>query len=1335
MRKKLLSIALSVMMILSSVSMGISAMAEELSSKPSANVSTLSDTSAEQEVEKVEMDTLKYMTLNPEGLVSNMADGFVAVTEDGNSGGKHLRTSKIGATITINFNGSGFEFYGKKGSGAGDLEITVDGGKAQTVSEYVSGSPVFEAKLFEVDLGDTNKDHTIVITTKQGTVSNPNFNFDYFKIIKEKEVTPPPVTVEKVTEKVEMEETTNKYMALNPSDLVSSEAQMANGFVVVDDSGNSGGKYLRTSKIGATVTITFEGCGFEFYTKLGNGAGTLGVTVDGETKEDITEYIDSSTPKFQQKLYSIDFGNENKEHTIVLTTKQTEKNNFNFDYFNIIRAEVVPELVVSPGDTTYYLDSSAQDGGDGKTEATAFESLEDINNIQFAPGDKILIKRGSTFIGQLYPKGSGSDEKPIVIDVYGEGDKPLINGNGLYSAVPSYGANGPFGKSCSAVYLYNQQYWEINNLAVKNHTTAGDHTYELSGIRVEASGGGVYNHIYIKNCEVSDVNGRSQQDDIWTVKPEGGGTDFYGARTTHRTGGINIVSYTNRENNSSDKTDPGKILDSEPTIFNDVLIDGNVITNCDANGITTTNVKGELDDEKYRHTNVVISNNTISDVSRSGIITLYTSGVLVEHNTISEFQQYPDGWGCGAWCDRANNMVYQYNEVKNGVNAYDGMAFNFDDMTHDGVIQYNYVHNNAGGSVMLHVRTNSYNKNNTIRYNVCVNDCRDYNVNEAFIVCTGEDAKTQLENAQVYNNTFISSKILYPVSRGKDIQFTNNIFCLTNPEMANKSGAYNEIGSLTTFKNNIFAGYHPSSEPKNTGNNSGNIYLDIEDVKNLFVNADKLTSVQGTAAADTFDVANLAKLLPGSAAIDAGLTVEGSSEKDFAGNAVSGATDIGAFEYISATDMTSVKDEYQKLSALNSDYYTEDTFKAVSDVIAELETALMNDKLTEEEAKAIVEKAETAYKALEEKAGDSEALKAKIESAASYNQDDYKPASYEPLATAVKNAQTALDSSDKLTAKQVDELTAAIDTAIAGLVKIGTPSILPQNTMTASSPRSHTGDEAKNAIDGNTGSIWHTIWNSNEGTMPVISDNGTDNYITLDLGENKSVTRLTYLPRQDSSKNGDIVGYKVLYSESDSGEDFKEIKSGTWASDKTLKVVDFDLVNARRIRLVATSTLGDQQNKFISAAEINLYCTDYSVLQTKTNEAEKIYNEGADKYTTDSLNALNTAIDEAKAVLDNTHATQEVIDKAEISLVKAIDGLVAVEKIHLMGDVDGDNDVDVDDVTLIQKYLVHLTDDILLDYADLNNDEKINIYDATVAQLIVAKVYSHNPDGSVNFGK
>lgn len=278
--------------------------------------------------------------------------------------------------------------------------------------------------------------------------------------------------------------------------------------------------------------------------------------------------------------------------------------------------------------------------------------------------------------------------------------------------------------------------------------------------------------------------------------------------------------------------------------------------------------------------------------------------------------------------------------------------------------------------------------------------------------------------------------------------------------------------------------------------------------------------------------------------------------------------------------------------------------------------------------------------------------------------------------------------------------------------------------MTASSPRSHAGNEAKYAIDGNTSSIWHTIWSSSEGQMPVISENGRDNYITLDLGENKSVTRLTYLPRQDSSKNGDITGYKIMYSTTADGDDFVEIASGTWENNKTLKVVDFDLVNARRIRLVATSTLGDTANTFISAAEINLYCTDYSALQEKTSEAQKLYDDGTGIYTQESLQALKAAIDKANEVLGNADATQEEIDAAEIAVVKAVKGLEKIEDTHITGDVNGDGKVGVEDVTFIQEYLVLIRDDINFEYADLNNDSKITVIDATIVQLIISGDYN-----------
>lgn len=95
--------------------------------------------------------------------------------------------------------------------------------------------------------------------------------------------------------------------------------------------------------------------------------------------------------------------------------------------------------------TTYYLDASiGKTDGDGLTPANAFDSLEDINAKTFQPGDQILIKAGTQYTGTLWPKGSGCEGYPIVIDMYGEGDKPLIDGNGAYFMPQVKDWQGPF---------------------------------------------------------------------------------------------------------------------------------------------------------------------------------------------------------------------------------------------------------------------------------------------------------------------------------------------------------------------------------------------------------------------------------------------------------------------------------------------------------------------------------------------------------------------------------------------------------------------------------------------------------------------------------------------------------------------------------------------------------------------------------------------------------------------------------------------------------------------------------------------------------------------------
>src|SRR5271166_1564265 len=101
------------------------------------------------------------------------------------------------------------------------------------------------------------------------------------------------------------------------------------------------------------------------------------------------------------------------------------------------------------GATSYYVDCSAATDGDG-TQASPWNSLSGANATIFGPGDQLLFKSGTTCKGVLSPVGSGSSDAPIVIEGYGTGTPPIIDG----------------GTSNAVISLTDQQYWEIRNLEI-----------------------------------------------------------------------------------------------------------------------------------------------------------------------------------------------------------------------------------------------------------------------------------------------------------------------------------------------------------------------------------------------------------------------------------------------------------------------------------------------------------------------------------------------------------------------------------------------------------------------------------------------------------------------------------------------------------------------------------------------------------------------------------------------------------------------------------------------------------------------------------------------------
>src|SRR6266853_3071504 len=111
---------------------------------------------------------------------------------------------------------------------------------------------------------------------------------------------------------------------------------------------------------------------------------------------------------------------------------------------------------------TYYVDClNGNDGNDGRSPSSAWQTIQRVNRAAFGPGDSILLQRGCTWRGTGFKaNGSGSVALPITLADYGDAQLslPVIDG---------VGAHEP------AVLLQNVQNWIVRNY----QTTYHDHSW------------------------------------------------------------------------------------------------------------------------------------------------------------------------------------------------------------------------------------------------------------------------------------------------------------------------------------------------------------------------------------------------------------------------------------------------------------------------------------------------------------------------------------------------------------------------------------------------------------------------------------------------------------------------------------------------------------------------------------------------------------------------------------------------------------------------------------------------------------------------------------------
>jgi hypothetical protein len=584
--------------------------------------------------------------------------------------------------------------------------------------------------------------------------------------------------------------------------------------------------------------------------------------------------------------------------------------------------------------TDYYIDSvDGLDANNGLSTTRAWKNISKVNGLSLAPGDNLFLKSGSSWTGQqLKFNGSGIAASPIIINQYGIGAKPIINGNGLVGE--------------GVVYLYNQDNIEINNLEITNYPTLllyannqsytlnqivyiGNRAYTVTFAGTSPSTGGAPTHIsgssisgtvtFTYYCKLTglpypnnmfftgvtdhptDVNPRSDNPlgadrrgvmvalkdkgivnhiylknlDIHHIKGQlgSGGLSINGA-IPKRTAGI-YFTVLNESSSSNSR-------------FNDVLIDG-----CDINYIENTGLAFDNEDNVYypggnelalwtarRFTNIKVSNNIIHHIGKNAMIIRCTDETgLIEYNTC--YETAIGTTGNTMFTARAKGTVFQYNEgyLNRGMtqqidpNNFDGSMYDPDYGSVGIIFQYSYSHDNSAG-IYWGCNTRSLTTNNS-----GIPDPDDVGCTLRYCISQNDLGSLVFFNYpsagnEIYNNVFyikpgLSSKIIQEnSSKNHTYNFFNNIIY----DAGSSTISFGTGAGIKTrnFKNNIFFG----------------VSVPIQIADNQLITSNPLFINPGSATVGLNSV-NGYKLNTNSPAFNSGIIVANNGGKDYFGNSVS----------------------------------------------------------------------------------------------------------------------------------------------------------------------------------------------------------------------------------------------------------------------------------------------------------------------------------------------------------------------------------------------------------------------------------------------------------------
>jgi hypothetical protein len=320
-----------------------------------------------------------------------------------------------------------------------------------------------------------------------------------------------------------------------------------------------------------------------------------------------------------------------------------------------------------------------------------------------------------------------------------------------------------------------------------------------AGLSIGAGQAGANKGIIVQNCYVHDV----RTDDTQFV---------------YSTGGIQFNA-----------------TGTKPTWFDGAVIRNNTVENVSRVGIYMTGAWGDRpgaawgasgdlykndNDGWWPNDNCSIVGNTLTRVHGDGILVISAKDTHIEKNYLNDNfvigedktkQAYCQTNGfsqaCATvWVCNTNGSVMQNNEVGYthlDAGWVDGEAFDIDGANREAYVQYNYTHDNQGGSVLLCDFASSYSFTtdtfHIIRFNLSIDD--GWAGGHGSIVAAWTRSKVD-----IYNNTFIQRTSTWPLANIFDechnYTFRNNIF------YGEGAGTIGGAGKLVNFvmDNNVYAG-------------------------------------------------------------------------------------------------------------------------------------------------------------------------------------------------------------------------------------------------------------------------------------------------------------------------------------------------------------------------------------------------------------------------------------------------------------------------------------------------------------------------------------------------